>query len=51
MGRSAAGAREVWCGEGVSPYSLAEGSEEGSLPPPQKIFGIFLLKIPYFDAF
>ena len=28
----------VGCGEGVSPSPLGEGSGEGAVPPPQKIF-------------
>jgi len=35
----------------VSPSPLGEWSGEGDVPPPQKNFPIFLLKIPYFDAF
>ena len=30
--------RGVGCGEVVSPSPLAEGSGEGAVPPPQKIF-------------
>ena len=40
--------RGVGCGEGVFPSSLGEGSGEGAVP---RKFFVFLLKIPYFDAF
>ena len=41
--------RGVGSGEG-NPHALGEGSGEGVVPLPRK-FCIFLLKIPYFDAF
>jgi len=41
--------RRVRSGEGVSSSPLVEGS--GEVPPPHKIFRIFLLKIPSFDFF
>ena len=31
-------------GGGVSPSPLGVGSGEGAVPPPQKIFGLFILK-------
>jgi len=36
--RGAEGAEGIGCGEGVSPSPLGEGSGEGAVPPPQKIF-------------
>jgi len=38
-------------GDELSPSLLGEGSGQRAVPPLQKIFRIFLLKIPYFDAF
>jgi len=38
-------------GETWIPSPLGEGSGEGDVPPPRKIFFVFLLKIPYFDPF
>jgi len=35
----------VGCGEGVSPSPPGVESGEGALPPPQKIFGLLLLKL------
>ena len=43
--------RGVGCGEGVSPYTLGEGSGEGAVPPPQKIFLTLDLKISTSSAF
>jgi len=34
-------------GEGVSPSPLGVGSVEGAVPPPQKIFGLFISKKRY----
>ena len=38
------GAEEGGAWEGVSPSPLGVGSGEGAVPPPQKIFGLFILK-------
>ena len=43
--------RGVECGEGVSPYPLEEGSAEGAVPPPQKIFLTLDLKMSTSSAF
>jgi len=43
--------RGVGRGERLSPSLLGEGSGWRAVPPTQKIFRIFLLKMPYFDAF
>jgi len=58
MGRGAAGAERVGSGEwgvgrggkGVPPPHWGKGLERGLCPLPRKFF-VFLLNIPYFDAF
>ena len=43
--------RRVGRGEGMSPSPLGDGSGEGAVPPPQKFFSIFYLKMVSFGAF
>jgi len=48
---SSVGRISEWGGwEVVSPSSLGESSEEGAVPPPQKIFAFFASKSHVFDA-
>ena len=51
MGRGVASAEGEGGGEGVSPSPIRVGPGEGAVPPPQKFFLTFWLKVVHFGVY